>query len=93
MDGEMLHLLIANASISTSALITNQYPSLYTRTAYGVLDQTTSLETVWQDPQSHEPTLAGRDRRQPGSRARKNIFWLVTKLFWDEIGCEIFWPD
>ena len=66
MDGEMLHLLIANASISTSALITNQYPSLYTRTAYGVLDQTTSLETVWQDPQSHEPTLAGRDRRQPG---------------------------
>ena len=66
MDGEMLHQLITNASISTSALITNQYPSLYTRTAYGVLDQTTSLETVWQDPQSHEPTLAGRDRRQPG---------------------------
>ena len=26
-------------------------------------------------------------------RARKNIFWLVTKLFWDEIGCEIFWPE
>ena len=27
------------------------------------------------------------------ARARKNIFWLVTKHFWDEIGCEIFWPE
>ena len=26
-------------------------------------------------------------------RARKNILWLVTKLFGDEIGCEIFWPE
>ena len=26
-------------------------------------------------------------------RARKNIFWLVTKHFWDEIGCEIVWPE
>ena len=29
----------------------------------------------------------------PRTRGRKNIFWLVTKPFWDEIGCEIFWPE
>ena len=27
------------------------------------------------------------------SRGRKNIFWLVTKPFWDKIGCEIIWPE
>ena len=27
------------------------------------------------------------------SRDRKNIFWLVTEHFWDEIGCEIFWLE
>ena len=26
-------------------------------------------------------------------RGRKNIFWLVTKRFWYEIGCEIFKPQ
>ena len=26
-------------------------------------------------------------------RGRKNIFWLVTKLILDEIGCEIFLPE
>ena len=26
-------------------------------------------------------------------RGRKNIFWLVTKLFRDEIGCENFLPE
>ena len=27
------------------------------------------------------------------ARGRKNIFWLVTKHSWDEIGCEIFWME